>query len=419
MRGNPGQRIRPDVPFPEDTIGGGEEEQEESEAEERRERTNWDAPYIISPHSHTRLYWGSNFLYRTEDRGESWERISPDLTRDLDPDTLPIMDESPLLEGLLYVGTDDGLLQISEDGGESWRRVDRFPDVPRWTYITDVFASRRDVNTVFVALNNWQRGDFNPYLVKSTDRGRTWEPISGNLPPMHDVWSIIQDHENGDLLFAGTEFGVFTSFNGGEEWLQLKGGLPPAQIRDMAVQRREDDLVLGTFGRGFYVLDDLSPLREMTAENLVAEAFLFPLRHAYLYSETGLAPAGSASIGDLAGNFTTPNPPFGAVFTYHLSVEAEEGTSLVLLIKDDEGEIVREMEMEGNTGLRRVPWDLRENPPEPEEGGEGEERRFSRRPRQGPQVEAGRYEAVLAWKTGDEVTEVGPSRSFQVIEVEG
>jgi len=451
VRTGESQRIRPDLPFPEDTIGGGEEEEdpEAEEQRERRERTNWDAPYIISPHSPSRLYWGSNFLYRTEDRGDSWERISPDLTRNLDRDTLAIMgrvwdstavrlnasttnlstivtlDESPLLEGLLYVGTDDGLLQISEDGGETWRRVDRFPDVPRWTYITDVFASPRDANTVFVALNNWQRGDFNPYLVKSTDRGRTWTSIRGDLSPKHDVWSVIQDHENGDLLFAGTEFGVFVSFDGGGRWTQLKGGLPPIQVRDMAVQRREDDLVLGTFGRGFYVLDDYSPLREMTVGDRESEPFLFPLRHAYLFTETGMDPAGSASIGDLAGNFTTPNPPFGAILTYlgaegHGEGENDENRSLVVMIKDDDGGLVREMELDAAAGLERTAWDLRADPPEPdddeEESGRGS--RFGGRNRRGPLVEPGRYSAVLAWKVGDEVTEFGPERSFHVVGVD-
>jgi photosystem II stability/assembly factor-like uncharacterized protein len=435
--------IRPRVPFPGDSAEAQRDEPQgfgRPGAESRRERTNWDAPYIVSPHSNTRLYWASNFLYRTEDRGDSWERISPDLTRNLDRDTIPIMgrvwdstairlnasttalstivtlDESPLLEGLIYVGTDDGLLQISEDGGKSWRKVDRFPDVPRWTYVTDVFASPRDVNTVFVALNNWQRGDYDPYLVKSTDRGRSWTSIAGNLPPRHDVWSVIQDHENGDLLFAGTEFGVFVTFDGGGRWVRLKGGLPPAQVRDMAVQKREDDLVLGTFGRGFFVLDDYTPLREMNEEALSADAHLFSLRDAYLFNSTGMAPAGSAGIADLSGNFSTPNPPDGAVFTYQVRMEAQEEETLVLWIRDAEGELVRELELDATPGLRRVSWDLRgEAPGAEEEGGRGG---FSGRSRQGPLVEAGRYVASLGWKVGEDVVEVGPARSFHVIGVQ-
>src|SRR5262249_18821092 len=248
------------------------------------DRPNWGTPSTVSQHSHTRLYWGSQYLYRSDDRGDHWTRISPDLTRDLDWRTLPIMgrvwpldgcavelhtsttalsnivsiDESPLLEGLIYVGTDDGLLQVTEDGGKHWRKVEDFPTVPKWTYVTDVFARPRGASVVFVALNNWQRGDYKPYLLKSTDRGRTFVSIASNLPERHDVWSVIQDHVNSELLFAGTEFGVFASLDGGGRWVQLKGRIPPLQIRDMAVQKRESDLVLGTFGGGFWVLDDFS-----------------------------------------------------------------------------------------------------------------------------------------------------------------
>jgi hypothetical protein len=325
------------------------------------------------------------------------------------------LDESPLFEGLIYVGTDDGLLQITENGGESWRRVEEFPGVPRLTYVTDVFPSPRDANTVFVALNNWQRGDFNPYLVKSTDRGRSWTSITGNLPDKHDVWSVIQDHENGDLLFAGTEFGVFASFDGGGAWTQLRGGLPPAQIRDMVVQRRENDLVLATFGRGFYILDDYSPLREMSRKALTADAFLFPLRDTYLFTPTGSAPAGSAGIANLSGNFTTPNPPTGAVFTYSVTAEAEDQETLVLLIRDDDGEQVMELELDASTGIQRVVWDLRGAAPAPDaDAGGGGGGGFGNRTRRGPPVEPGRYEAVIGWKVGDDVVEVGETRSFHV-----
>ena len=299
------------------------------------DRVNWDAPYIISPHSSRRLYWATNFVYRTDDRGDSWTRISPDLSRNLNRDELPIMgklwpadsiarntsttplsnvvsiDESPLLEGLLYVGTDDGLIQVTEDGGKNWRKIEQFPGVPQWTYVTDVFASPRDVDTVFATLNNWQRGDYKPYVVKSTDRGRTWTNISSDLPAKHDVWSIIQDHVNGNLLFAGTEFGVFASVDGGQHWIQLKGGMPPAQVRDMTVQKRENDLVLATFGRGFYVLDDYSALRDITPATLAEDARLFPLRDAVLFNLLGLAPAGSAGLSPLSGLWRAENPPFG------------------------------------------------------------------------------------------------------------
>ena len=297
------------------------------------DRVNWDAPYIISPHSPRRLYWASNFVYRTDDRGDSWTRISPDLSRNLNRDEIPIMgklwpadsiarntsttplsnvvtiDESPLLEGLLYVGTDDGLIQVTEDGGKNWRKVEQFPGVPQWTYVTDVFASPREADTVFATLNNWQRGDYKPYVVKSADRGKTWTNITGNLPAKHDAWSIVQDHVNANLLFVGTEFALFASIDGGKQWTQLKGGLPPAQIRDMTVQKRENDLVLATFGRGFYVLDDYSALRDLSPAALAEDAKLFPLRDAYLYNLLGLSPAGSAGLSSALGTVARGESP--------------------------------------------------------------------------------------------------------------
>jgi photosystem II stability/assembly factor-like uncharacterized protein len=415
------------------------------------DRVNWDAPYIISPHNSRRLYWASNFVYRSDDRGDTWTRVSPDLSRSLDAFATPIMgkvwprdsvalntsttplsnvvtiDESPLREGLLYVGTDDGLVQVSEDGAKSWRKVEQFPDVPPWTYVTDVFASPRDADTVFATLNNWQRGDYKPYVVKSTDRGRTWVNITGNLPDKHDVWSIIQDHVNGDLLFAGTEFGLFASVDGGRRWVPLKGGLPPIQVRDMTVQRRESDLVLGTFGRGFYILDDYSALREITASALEEEARIFALRDAYLYNLTGNAPAGSAGIGRLAGNYTVDNPPFGAVFTYHVKEALPAEAKLVLTITDGSGRPVRRLDLDGAPGLRRATWNLRREPPAPGEpaaaggrgaGQAGGGRGFGRGGApQGALVEPGRYRATLGRLVGDIVTPIGQPQSFAVVQL--
>jgi photosystem II stability/assembly factor-like uncharacterized protein len=411
------------------------------------DRVNWDAPYIISPHSSRRLYWASNYVYRSDDRGDTWTRISPDLSRNLNRDELPIMgkvwptdaiarntsttplsnivsiDESPLLEGLLYVGTDDGLLQVTEDGGRNWRQVDQFPSVPQWTYVTDVFASPRDVDTVFATLNNWQRGDYQPYIVKSTDRGRTWINITNNLPPRHDVWSIVQDHVNGNLLFAGTEFGLFTSVDGGQHWVQLKGGMPPAQVRDMTVQRRENDLVLATFGRGFYILDDYSALRDISPATLSEAARLFPLRDAYLYNMLGLAPAGSAGLSPLSGLWRAENPPFGATFTYHVRQELPADNKLILTISDDTGRPIRRMELEKTPGLRRVTWNLRTDPPAGEaaqsgRGGQAGRGGFGGRGNQPPLVRPGRYKATIARANSEIVTPIGPSQTFNVVEIQ-
>jgi len=450
--------IRPNVPFPEDSVevaggGGGRGGGRGGGGRgNNRERVNWDAPYIVSPHVTSRLYWASNFLYRSDDRGDSWERISPDLSRNLDRDTLAIMgkvwpegsvrmnasttalsnivtlDESPLLEGLIYVGTDDGLVQVTEDGGDTWRRIDRFANVPQYSYVTDVFASPRDANTVFASINNYQRGDFTPYIVRSNDRGRTWTNISGDLPARHDIWSVVQDHLNGDLLFAGTEFGLFVSVDAGMRWVELDGGLPVTQVRDMAVQKRESDLVLGTFGRGFWVLDDFSPLREITAGTLSEEARLYPLRDAYRYNSTGQSPAGSASIANLSGNFTTPNPPTGPVFTYSLRQDVQENEELVIMISDDDGEQVRELVVTGTAGLHRATWNMRGDAPAPDpeaqgggrggggRGGGG--RGGGRGGAQGPIVDAGRFVAAIGLKVGDDFLPIGPTQSFRITRVQ-
>jgi photosystem II stability/assembly factor-like uncharacterized protein len=396
------------------------------------DRTNWDDPYIISPHLATRIYWGSDKLYRSDDRGDNWTVISPDLTRALNPEVIPIMgkvwdpketvsyneatttlstivtiDESPLLEGLIYVGTDDGNLQVTEDGGKNWRKTDSFPGVPPGTYLTKVFASPRDSNVVFVALNNWQKGDYKPYLVRSDDRGRTFKSIAGNLPDRYDVWSFAQDHVNGDLLFAGTEWGLFFSPDAGAHWVQLKGGLPTAQIRDMKIQQRENDLVLATFGRGFYVLDDYSPLREITAATLGQEAALFPLRTAYAFDEHGYTRAAW-------GNEATPNPPMGATFTYN--VGAGFSGDLVLSIADNTGKQIQRMPLATSPGVHRVTWNLREEPQGGAGGGGGRGGGGGggRGGGGGAMVPAGRYTATIGKPNGDQVTAIGKSQSFQV-----
>ena len=441
------------------------------------DRWNWDAPFIVSPHLSTRLYFGSQFLYRTDNRGDSWVKVSPDLSRNLNRDTLPIMgkvwpagsvalngsttalsnivtiDESPVLEGLIWVGTDDGLVQVTEDGGKNWRRIDEFPGVPKFTYVTDVWASPRDANTIFVALNNWQSGDYKPYIVRSNDRGRTWTNISGNLPPKHNVWSVVQDHVNSNLLFAGTEFGVFVTVDGGGNWTALRGGLPSIQVRDMQVQRRETDLAIATFGRGFYILDDYSALREVTPAALNDEARLFPLRHAYSFNSTGLGPAGSAGIGTLSGNWQVSNPPFGAIFTYHVKQAMPSEQKLVLTIENQSGQQVRRCELDKTPGLRRVAWGLVPDAPAtpgraggaaggaggggggapgraggadstatpaagtvpsctaaPGRGGFGGGRGGG-----GQRVPNGSYTASIGRMTGTTVTPIGPSQSFLVL----
>ena len=386
---------------------------------ENEYRWNWDAPLLISPHSPARLYFAANKVFRSDDRGDTWQVISDDLTQQIDRNKLEVMgkiwpmdavaknastsqygtivalDESPVEEGLIYAGTDDGLIQVTEDGGVNWTRIGTFPGVPERTYVNDIIASRHDRNTVYAAFNNHKNGDFKPYILKSTDLGRSWTSISSNLPERGSVYALEEDHVNGDLLFAGTEFGLFVTVDGGGHWSPLKNGLPVIAVRDLAVQRRENDLVLATFGRGFYILDDYSPLRFLSGDVLTKDAHMFPVKEAWMFvEERPLGSLGSRSKGFQGESyFTVPNPPVAAVFTYHLKddfptlrdkrraeemkmrkankpvfyptyeqLEAErkeESAALIFTILDEEGHVVRHLRAPAGKGLRRIIWDLR------------------------------------------------------------
>ena len=394
-----------------------------------RGRWHWDSPLIVSSHAPGRLYYAGNKLYRSDDRGETWVAVSPDLTYQHDRDTIPIMgriwpddavslnlftsqlsvltalDESPLLEGLLYTGGNDGSFQVSEDGGGNWRSVEEFPGVPEGTYVTDVFASRRDSDVVFATLNDWQRGDFRPHVVRSDDRGRTWTRITGNLPERSGAWSIVQDHVNPKLLFVGLEFGVYFTVDGGDHWMPLRGGIPTAQARDLHIQRSHGDLLVGTFGRGAFVLDDFSALRELTGGVWDGAGWLFEPRPAHLYNERGYVAAAW-------GNEVTPNPPFGALLTYRLR-ELDESRQAVLTITDASGAHVRRVELPRAWGLQRIAWDLRYDPPEPDE----DDALGPRRPRRGPLVSPGTYRATLGVLHDGEVTPVGEAQVVRVVPI--
>jgi photosystem II stability/assembly factor-like uncharacterized protein len=384
---------------------------------------NWDSPYIVSPFSPTRLYFGANKLFRSDDRGDNWRAISPDLTRQLDRNQLPVfgkvlpadtvgknsgtsfygaivaLSESRLKEGLLYAGTDDGLIQISEDGGANWRKVDGIHGVPRLAFVRKVEPSRHSLDVVYAAFDNAKNGDFTPYLYKSSDRGKSWASIAANLPARGTVYSFLEDPVDANLLFVGTEFGVYCSQDGGKSWFKLTGGLPSAvQVRDLTLQERENDLVLATFGRGFYVLDDMRPLRNGSARNLDAEATLFPVRPALAYvEEQRLGYRGKGFQGE--SFFAAANPPFGAVFTFNIkndlqSLKAarqkreaalakdnkpipypsldefraeanEEPPAYFLVVRDDRGDVVRRIAAPTGKGLHRVAWDLLLPPADP------------------------------------------------------
>src|SRR5713226_1660878 len=434
-------------------------------------RWNWDSPFIISPHSHTRLYFAADKLFRSDDRGDSWQMISGQLSRGLDRDKLPVMGkiqsidavaknastaffgnasalaESPKKEGLIYVGTDDGLIQITEDGGKSWRKGEKLSGVPELAYVSRIVASNHDVNTVYVAFENHQNADFKPYLFKSTDAGRTWTSIKSNLPATWPVWSIAEDHVNPNLLFVGTEFGLFFSIDGGQKWIQMRGGLPTIQIRDLAIQRRENDLVVGTFGRGIYILDNYTALRSIKPETLKQEAVLFPVKDALMYIQAQpIGGRGKSFKGE--SYYTAENPPFGATFTYYLkdalktkkekrqeaekksaavsipsrsdlsAEEEEEAPAIIFTVTDATGHVVRRLTGPITAGIQRVSWDLRyppaslPPPPNPET-----EDPFNEGPA-GPLVMPGMYKVSVAKRTDGVITTLSQPQEFQV-KVEG
>ena len=387
-------------------------------ADEESDRFNWDSPILISPHDSARLYFASQRVWRSDNRGDSWRAISGDLSHARDRMKLPMMgrvwsydsawdlmamsqygtitslSESPVVEGLLYAGTDDGLIQVSENGGGSWRAIDSLPGVPDGFFVNDIKADLHDADTVYVVVDDHKSGDFSSYILKSTNRGGSWRSISDGLPERHVTWRLVQDHVNPNLLFAATEFGVFFTVGGGT-WVKLAGGAPNISIRDLAIQKRENDLVAASFGRSFFVLDDYTPLRSLSAENLASDTMLFPVRDALWYVQR--MPLGEFRVGSKSSQgdsyFVADNPPFGAVITYYLpesiltakeqrresekavekqggntpypgwdaltAEKAEEDPAVVLTIRDNNGKIVRKLEGPAKAGFHRVAWDLR------------------------------------------------------------
>jgi len=434
-------------------------------------RWNWNSPLLLSPHSPTRLYFAANRLFRTDDRGDSWKPVSPDLTRQLDRNQLEVMGvlqsvdavaknwntsyygncvaltESPVQEGVVYVGTDDGLIQVTDDGGATWRRIDHVKGVPEMTYVSELTASRHDAETVFAAFDNHKNGDFKPYLFRSADQGRSWRSITGDLPERGTVYAMEQDHIDPDLLFAGTEFGLFFTLDGGQHWVQLKGGLPTIAVRDLDVQRREGDLAVGTFGRGIYLLDDYSPLRFLSEDDLEDGARLFPVKNAWLYVEkTPWGGRGKASQG--AGFFYAENPPFGAVFTYYLKdglqthrqlrhkeekkareedrpvryptwdelrrEDREEDPTITFTVMNDRGEVVRRITGPTSKGFHRVAWDLHYPSPNPASTTPWSPRRPWSTPPRGHMAAPGTYSVRMAQRVDGVTTPLGVPQTFTV-----
>ena len=379
-------------------------------------RWNWDAPLLISQHDHKRVFFASNKLFKTNDRGNTWEVISPDLSRGVDRNKFTVMGkvwsvdavakngstdkygqattiaESLVDDKIIYVGTDDGLVHVTNDGGKNWTKIDNIAGVPERTYVNQIITSAHNKNVAYAAFNHHRYGDFKPYLFKTTDAGRTWAPIQNNLPERGTVYSIAEDHKNANLLFAGTEFGVYFSIDGGENWTQLKGGLPPSAVKDMEIHKRENDLVIATFGRGYYVLDDYTSLRNLKKEDLDKAAFISPTRNAWMYVESyPLGIRGKGFMGE--SYYNAPNPKVGSTFTYYLKddlktikekrqqrekdliknnqspyypsidtlrlEDAQPSPYLLFTVSDESGNAVRHLRAPAKKGLNRITWDFR------------------------------------------------------------
>lgn len=430
------------------------------------ERFNWDAPILVSPHQPSRIYFASHRVWKSEDRGDSWTPISGDLTRNEERLSLPIMGrtqswdnawdvnamsnyntitslaESPLKAGLIYAGTDDGHLQVTKDGGANWTKITTSAmGLPDRAFINDVKADLFEEGTVYVAADNHKEGDYTPYLMKSTDYGATWSSIVSNLPDGKLVWRMVQDFVKSDLLFAAVEDGIYVSLNGGDYWQKLAGS-PTISFRDLTIQKRENDLVGASFGRGFFILDDYSPLRHLTEELVSQQAALLPIKDAKWYVPKNV-------IGNTGADYYfADNPAFGATFTYHLAEGAsptlneerkkkerelnksnqdipfpgwdaldaeksEEPAGVWLLIEDEDGNVINRIKGTYKKGLNRVTWDLSAINPSPvsASGGSGN-RRWGRR---GMMVTPGTYQVSLVKVDQGKHTLLDGPQSFNVV----
>ena len=432
---------------------------------EPAERYNWDAPINVSAHDPKRIYFASQRVWRSDDRGDSWTPISGDLTQNKNRMHMPMMGrtwsveagwdiyamsefhtianfaESPVDENILWIGTDDGLIQVTTDGGQSWKKIelDDIRGIPETAYINDIRADLYDPNTVYVALDNHKYGDFKPYLIKSTNLGRKWTSIAETIPDKHLVWRFVQDHVNKDLMFIGTEFGIFFTVDGGDKWIELDGGIPTISTRDVVIQRRENDLVAGTFGRGIYILDDYSPLRELTEESMENDAMLFaPSRPVKWFQ---LDRNHSRTDGD--DRYTAENPAHGATLTYFLkdslttakdrrqkaekemvkeekypkypsweAIEAENQEpkpAVYIEIRDDAGEFVNRVAAETSKGLHRVTWNMTHASVRAVLSGSESGRRAN-----GMTAMPGIYTATLFKREGSQVTQLAEPVKFEL-----
>jgi len=385
--------------------------------EKERYRFNWNSPILISPHDSKTIYYGGNRLFKSKDRGETWE-ASVDLTTQQDREKLPLMgvlpdrdtlsrhdgisyygditavSESPLKEGLIYAGTDDGNLQISRDGGKTWKNViSNVPRMPKYTYVTRVVASRFKEGIAYATFDGHRNNDFKAYVFTTTDYGESWKNISSNLPKGGIVNVIREHHRNPNLLFIGTERGAYFSIDRGKKWVKFKSNFPTVPVDDIAIHPRENDLIFGTHGRSVWILDDITPLEQLAKDTLASSAYLFDIRKAKIFNPYN-------HKGNLGHKFfVAQNPPFGATISYYLKEEAKKDVKIA--IQDSQGRQIRELKGQKDAGINRVAWDMRYEPPEAPS-----DERISRRFRaRGPFVLPGEYKVTLK-TAGQEMTKI-------------
>jgi photosystem II stability/assembly factor-like uncharacterized protein len=425
------------------------------------ERFNWDSPILVSSHNPKRLYFGSQRVWKSDDRGDSWTPISKDLTKNQERLELPIMgkqqswdsawdvyamstyntitslSESVLDQNILYAGTDDGLIHSTKDGGSSWTSitVDKLPGVPDSSFVNDIKADLHNDQVAYVALDNHKFGDYSPYLYKTSNGGKSWKPIINGLPEDTFVWRIVQDHIDPNLLFLASEYGLYFSNNQGEKWIKFSTGLPTISVRDLVIQKRENDLVLATFGRGFYVLDDFSSLRKLNTSNS-NEVILFDVKEALQYN-----PIRSGTSSQGSSYYTSKNPPYGAIFSYNLpdsykSLKSlrskrekeldklnkdipfvgwdeldkeinETKSKIILEIRDDNGDLVDRINGSTKKGINRVSWNLSKPLPTILDSN-------SRWSRSSLTVKPGKYSVHLLELVQGGVNELTKSKTFDV-----
>ncbi|MEE4270641.1 MAG: hypothetical protein V2I67_03140 [Thermoanaerobaculales bacterium] len=429
-------------------------------------RFDWDAALILSTHDHKRLYHGANVVLRSDDRGESWTPISPDLTRGVPTTLHKLMDrswsidemvtkssfahivslaESPLNENRLYAGSGDGLLHFTHDGGATWTKA-KLEGLPEFARIHTIVASPHDVDVAYAACHNFFAGDFGPYLYKTIDGGTTWSDISADLPEHGSTYSVGVDHVDENLLFVGTMTGVFVSNTEEISWVKLEGGIPTSsQVTDIDIQKDEDDLVISTFGRGVFILDDYSPLRRLDPETLEGDAALFPVADAPMFVQSD--PMGFPGVGfQGASYYSAPNPPVGAAITYYvkeghkslkdLRHEAEkelqeagkdvelpdyeqrrkealeEDPYLLFVISDTDGHAVRSIKKDITAGVQRFIWDFRTDPVDPISLTSAGDYVPWASPNLGYMVTPGEYKVAMHRVQGGSMTAIGSPQTF-------